>query len=214
MKPLWLTLTPSMLAAIDQARGEKSRDEWIQEAMKNRLERESAPRAPRGRAEQQQPARLPSEATMKATQEGAWDALISRPDGLDVWERFQLPTDDPKKAHELLLRKVADRPPGHALIEFVKAGEPKVQAKRAGWPHALKGRREFLSVSFKLGERPHSQENPTADVIELEGTVGINFYSVKVDRLWATEHKDKAKKEALEALEAFSAQVRKAIENA
>lgn len=85
--------------------------------------------------------------------------------------------------------------------------------KEKTWLEAIKGRRPFLRLSFTMGESPHDQRVITPDVVNIGGQVGATQYDVKVDRLWADEHKAKAKKEALEALEAFAAQVRKAIEN-
>ena len=80
------------------------------------------------------------------------------------------------------------------------------------WPHAIKGRRPFQVLSLQLSEGPHNRELPTPDIISLSGTVGVNAFDLKLDKLYASDVKTVRKAEMTAICDLFTEQVNKATQ--
>lgn len=79
---------------------------------------------------------------------------------------------------------------------------------------AIKGRRSFVTLRLTMGETPHDQGLPTPDVVGLSVQVGSRVYDLKLDKLWSRSAKKKHYAEAIEALDAFTAKVKTALNEA
>lgn len=106
-------------------------------------------------------------------------------------------------------RPLANRTPREGDLSFTP---PFYDAqKMASWPNSIKGRRPFMNLNLQLFDDANDRILRIPDILELIGCVGIERYTLKIDKHYAQDIKTVRKAEITAICDLFLEQVEKTV---